>query len=143
MHSWSWTLPSKKITVDELHDLLLEAAETERRLPPALRKTPAGWWPTIVPEWLSYADETTTTRLASATGKQVDNYDLVLEIITSVPSADDRSLLWAVGQSAVFRDRGPAWRKIGKIRHTDRRKVKSHYEVVLIETAMRWNHVNA
>ena len=131
------------LSAAELHDLLLEAAETERRLPPALKKTPTTWWPDILPEWLSYASDATTTRLSRATAKQIDNYDLCLDIVVSVPVASDRTLLWSCAQSAAFRDRGIAWSKIGRVIHKDRRKVKSMYEQLLWETADRWNAICA
>ena len=130
---------SRTLTAPALHDLLLEAAETDRRLPAALRKTPGAWWPEIAHDWLAYPDAKTTTRLPRATAEQIDNYDFVHEVVASVPDADDRVLLWAVAASAAFRQRGPAWSRIAKIQHTDRRRVKSVYEAVLVETVMRWN----
>lgn len=130
---------SRELTAPALHDLLLEAAETDRRLPAALRKTPSAWWPEIAHDWMAYPDAKTTTRLARATAEQVDNYDFVHEVVASVPDANDRVLLWAVAASAAFRHRGPAWTRIAKIQHTDRRRVKSVYEAVLVDTALRWN----
>lgn len=130
---------SRELTAPALHDLLLEAAETDRRLPAALRKTPGAWWPEIAHDWMAYPDSKTTTRLARATAEQVDNYDFVHEVVASVPDANDRVLLWAVAASAAFRHRGPAWTRIAKIQHTDRRRVKSVYEAVLVDTVMRWN----
>lgn len=88
---------------------------------------------------MAYPDAKTTTRLARATAEQVDNYDFVHEVVASVPDANDRVLLWAVAASAAFRHRGPAWTRIAKIQHTDRRRVKSVYEAVLVDTVMRWN----
>ena len=134
---------TKAITAPELHDLLVEAAETDRRLPPALRKTSSSWWPEMFNEWLSYADETTTTRLAPATAEQISNYDFIHEVVLSVPEQNDRQLLWAIATSAAFRHRGPSWTRIARIRHTDRRRVKNIYEKVLVETAMRWNYAVA
>ena len=104
---------SRQISVVSFHDLLLEAAETERRLPGASRRTPASWWPEIVAgtDWLAWPSETTVTRIAHATGEQVDNYDLVHQIVMGL-DPDDRGLLWAVASSAAFRQRGPAWTKV-------------------------------
>ncbi len=130
---------SRELTAPALHDLLLEAAETDRRLPAALRKTPGAWWPEIAHDWMAYPDEKTTTRLARATAEQIDNYDFVHEVVASVPEREDRQLLWAVAYSSAFRSRGPAWTRIAKIQHTDRRRVKSVYEAVLVDTVMRWN----
>tara|TARA_R100000664_G_C2710927_1_gene107785 strand:- start:415 stop:831 length:417 start_codon:yes stop_codon:yes gene_type:complete len=134
---------SRTLTAPELHDLLLEAAETDRRLPAALRKTPGAWWPEIAHDWMAYPDATTTTRLPRATAEQISNYDFIHEVVLSVPDANDRVLLWAVAASAAFRHRGPAWTRIAKIQHTDRRRVKSVYEAVLVDTVMRWNRAIA
>ena len=130
---------SRQTSAPELHDLLIEAAETERRLPAALKKTPASWWPDIVQEWLAYAPDITYARLAAATPKQISDYDFVLEVVASAPKPDDRALMWAVGSTAAFRARGPSWIKIAKLRHSDRHRIKSHYRVVLLDTVRRWN----
>ena len=129
----------RKLTAAALHDLIIEAAETERRLPAARAKVTTTYWPDTLPEWMSYADEVTTMKLASASARQIDDYDLVLEIITFVADPEDRALLWAVAKSAAFRSRGPAWLKIAKLRHCDRRTVKNDYQTLLLETALRWN----
>ena len=132
---------SKQTSAPVLHDLLIEAAETERRLPAALKKTPAAWWPDTVPEWLSYASDVTYSRLAKATPEQIDNYDFVLQVVAAVPEVEDRSLLWAVATSAAFRNRGPSWVKIAKLKHSDRHRIKSHYQVVLLSAARNWNRL--
>ena len=134
---------NRTITAPKLHDLLLEAAETDRRLPTALRKTPGAWWPEMLPEWMAYPNATTTTRLPRATAEQISNYDCIHEVVASVPDASDRVLLWAVAASAAFRHRGPSWTRIAKIQHSDRRRVKSVYEAVLVDTVMRWNRAVA
>ena len=134
---------SRRLTAPELHDLLLEAAETDRRLPAALRKTPGAWWPEIAHDWMAYPDAITTTRLPRATAEQISNYDFIHEVVANVPDASDRVLLWAVAASAALRQRGPAWTRIARIQHTDRRRVKSVYEAVLVDTVMRWNRAIA
>ncbi len=134
---------NKRITAIELHDLLVEAAETDRRLPPGVRSTPSSWWPETFSDWMQYAPEKTTMRLAPATAEQISNYDFVHEVVLTVPLESDRQLLWAIAVSAAFRHRGPSWTRIAKIRHSDRRQVKSIYEKVLIETAYRWNAIAA
>ena len=134
-------MQNRRITAVEFHDWLLEAAETERRLPSANRRTPASWWPDVAAglDWLAWPSEKTHTRLAGATAEQVDTYDLVHDIVVGLPDPADRALLWAVAQSAVFRQRGPAWAKVAKLRHCDRRAVKRDYEATLLEAVMRWN----
>jgi hypothetical protein len=134
--------PHKKITAPELHDLLVEAAETDRRLPPGLRITPSTWWPDVYDaEWMRYADKRSRLRLSPATAKQISNYDWIHEIVLTVPAIVDRQLLWAIATSAAFRHRGPSWTKIAKIRHSNRRQVKNVYEKVLIEASYRWNNL--
>ena len=139
MYGWSLVIKNNKITEIYLHDLLVLAAETERRLPAARIKVTTTYWPDTLPEWLSYAAETTSMKLAAATAQQIDNYDFILDIITFVASPEDRALLWAVAKSAAFRSRGPAWMQIAKLRHCDRRTVKNDYQALLLETALRWN----
>ena len=130
----------RKISAAALHDLLIEAAETDRRLPPALRKASPTYWPEITQEWLSYASETTQTRLSPATAKQITDYDFVHEVVMSVNSQEDRQLLWAIATSAAFRARGPMWTRVARARKTNRRSLKNVYERVLLETSARWNY---
>ena len=129
----------RTITAVGLHDLLLEAGETDRRLAPAFRRTPGSWWPQTLPDWITLPPSSTKLRLPPATAEQIANYDFVHEVVAGVPEASDRVLLWAVAASAAFRHRGPAWTRIAKTRHADRRRVKSVYEAVLFDTATRWN----
>lgn len=88
---------------------------------------------------MTYADATISMKLPRATGEQIDNFDFVMEVVASVPGEPDRAFLWAVGRSAVFRHRGPAWSKLARFKRCDRRTVKSHYQVLLVDTAARWN----
>ena len=92
-------------SIDMLHELLIEAAETERRLPAALPRYRGSWWPEALPEWLSYADETTEVKLGSATSEQVTRYDNLAKQMINVP-VDDRRLLWAVAHAGAFRQPG-------------------------------------
>ena len=129
---------SVKFTEPDLHDLLLAAAETERRLPPAMRKARNAWWPDTIPEWLSYPSEQVYTRLGAATNEQVTAYDLAIRIVLVQDDERHRQLLWAVAHSSAFRARGPAWRKIAKLRHCDRRTVKRKYHEALADTVRKW-----
>ena len=117
-----------------VHDYLIEAAETERRLPAALRKQKLASWPDIQPDWLAYADSNKHNTLGKASARQIARYDEILLSIASLGSTDDRHLLWAVAHSAAFRRRGPSWLKLSKLLHCDRRTVKSRYQDALI----RW-----
>ena len=122
----------KRISLTRLHDLLIEAAETERRLPPANRKQLTGCWPDYLPEWLSYADQTTQNTLGKATSRQGTNYDFNLNSIADMKDTDDRKLLWATAHSGAFKNRGASWVKLAKIQHCDRRTVKARYQDALI-----------
>ena len=46
-------------SITALHDSLIEAAETERRMPTAWRKQKLASWPEYRADWLAYADEIT------------------------------------------------------------------------------------
>jgi len=98
------------------------------------------YWPEVMPDWMAYADGDAVPRLAPASTHQVDDYDLTLRIVLSQPDNDQRRLMWACAHSAVFRQRGIAWRRIAKIRHCNARKVKRDYEAALVDTVLRWNN---
>jgi hypothetical protein len=118
-----------------LHKLLIEAAETERRLPRAMRRVTTTYWPDTKAEWLSYADEHTRVRL-QATTEQVTRYERAIRIVPLLP-ADQRRLVWAVAFSAADRQRGPAWSKLGRMLGMDRRRVKRDYEAALRDLLAR------
>ena len=130
----------RKVSSTEFHELLLEAAETERRLPPAMRPASVvAAWPEMLPEWLSYPDKKTKTRLARASARQISDYGFVMDVILEAAEDDERRLLWGAAHSAAFRDRGPNWYKLSKILHCDRRTVKRNYEHALACTVYNWN----
>ena len=115
----------EKLSATALHERLIEACETERRLPPAKVRPSVTWWPDTLPEWLSYPDPTLRMSLARATAEQIGRYYQILDLVLKAPEAD-RRVLWAVGHSAAFRQR-PRWAKVARLLHTDRRKVKRMY----------------
>ena len=126
-----------------LHKLLVEAAETERRLPAAMRKVTTTYWPDYKAEWLSYADEHTRVRL-QATTAQITKYERAISIVTLLPN-QSRRLVWAVAFSAADRQRGPAWSKLGRLLGIDRRRVKRDYEEALrdlLGILLRTTHSN-
>ena len=129
----------REVSTIEFHWLLLEAAETERRLPKAFRPAHITYWPDIQAEWLAYADKETTTRLARATAKQIDDYAFVSDVVLNAPLDANRKLMWGVAHSAAFRERGPNWTNLSKILNCARRTVKSNYEAALHETVWIWN----
>ena len=125
---------SNVISVPGLHDYLIEAAETERRLPPGVRKQKLASWPDIQPDWLAYADTNKHSTLGKASTRQIQRYDDILHSIADLQSSDDRRILWAVAHAGAFKRRGPSWLKLSKLMHCDRRTVKTRYEDALI----RW-----
>ena len=129
---------NKPTSIDELHDWLIAAAETERRLPPALPRYRGSYWPEPKPEWLAYADELTEVKLGPATTRQVDQYDIIAKQIYTRP-VDDRRLLWATAHAGAFRSRGPSWAKVGKYLHCDRRTAKRRYQEALINLWYAWS----
>ena len=118
-------------SIADLHDLLIEAAETERRLPPALRRQKLASWPDYQHDWLSYASEKTATSLARATAKQISRYENLLEAVCSMQTSEDRRLIWATAHSGAFRQRGPAWTKLARQRQMHRQTVKDRYQQAL------------
>lgn len=122
-----------EISMLRLHEWLLEAAETERRLPPALRKQSFSNWPDIKAEWLAYAPTSMRLSLPRATADQITRYDRMLIWVLMLPNASDRNLLWAAAHSAAFRDRGPKWSKLAKMLRIHRSTVKANYEKALIK----------
>lgn len=130
------TLPAR-LSPNDLHDLLVEACETERRLPPAIRRQSVTFWVDTLPEWLSYPDKVTQTKIAGATSEQISRYDDVLDFIVQLEKPE-RKLLWATAHTAAFRSR-PRWSKLGRLFHCNRRKAKRMYLKALLVAAQRWN----
>ena len=122
----------RPVTVEALHLLLVEASETERRLPRAHPKPSVTYWPVYQQsEWLAYADETTRQKLDPATARQVTRYDELLDSVVALVEEEDRKILWVTARMAAFRTRIP-WLKIGKVFSIDRRTAKRRYESALL-----------
>ena len=121
------------LDVSELHDLLVEAAETDRRLPPAIRKQKMSSWVDYLPSWQAYNRAPQQTSLAKASPRQVTRYELTITLVIKLKEAD-RKLVWAVAHSAAFRYRGAQWTKIARILgYKDKRIVKRLYETALVK----------
>ena len=128
---------SKPSGVAELHDWIIEAGETERRLPAAVAKYRGSWWPEMLPEWLAYASEATVVGLDPATAEQVTRFDILASQILNM-HVDERRRLWAVAHAGAFRSRGPNWVRVGKYLHCERRTAKRRYESALISLWYSW-----
>ena len=128
---------SKPSGVSELHDWIIEAGETERRLPAAVKKYRGSYWPEMLPEWLSYASEATVVGLDPATAEQVTRFDILASQILNM-HVDERRLLWAVAHAGAFRSRGVNWVRVGKYLHCERRTAKRRYESALISLWYSW-----
>ena len=126
--------PANPLLVD-LHEFLVRAAETERRLPSAIYRNLKTYWPEITGEkHVDFRPEKTAVTLCRATNRQIDDHAKALEmVITGLDNKEDRRLVWAVAHSAAFRERGPRWSKIAKLAHTHRETVKRRYEKALLD----------
>jgi len=122
-----------RLSMIELDDLFMQAAETERRLPAAFRRQKLASWPEYVQEWSAYGWDDFVAPIGKASPAQVTAYEKALILGIEHMNKDDRRLVWAVAHSAAFRERGPAWTKIGKmLGNRDGRTVKRMYQDALV-----------
>ena len=98
----------------DLHNFLVRAAETERWLPSAINHNLKTLWPEMATERnIDYKPDRTVVTLCKATNKQVDAHSLALElVVNAIADPTDRRIVWAVAQSAAFRERGPKFKKL-------------------------------
>ena len=129
------------------HYFLVEAAETERRLPKAINLTLKTLWPeTALERNVDYKPDRTEVTLCKATNKQVDAHSRALELVVkAIADPTDRRILWAVAQSAAFRERGPKFKKLtqrfkgmGKKYPKTEKLLKRRYEEALF--AIYYHH---
>lgn len=124
--------------VAQLNDLFFEAAETERKLPSAIRKQKMVNWPDYVTEWSGYGYNPMGVARLKATPDQITRLDKAIDLALTKMDDEDRRLTWAVAHSAAFTDRGPKWTKIAKILGlNDPRIVKRRYKDALIRLYYR------
>jgi len=129
-----------KYTTNSLNDLFMAAAETERKLPPAIRKQKMSSWPEYVQEWSAYGWHSPKQTLPKATPKEISEYDQALLLGITHLDSDDRRLIWMVAQSAAFRERGPKWQRLARIMGlVDGRQVRRRYEYALNRMVYRVN----
>ena len=128
----------RKLDVAELDELFLEAAETERKMPAALRKQRMSAWPDHVKEWSAYGYGAFQAPVLKATPDQITRYDHALDLVCTRLEQDERRIVWAVAVSACFRSRGPRWSTLARILGlNDPRIVKRRYKDVLIKLYYR------
>ena len=121
------------LSVEKLHDLFLEAAETDRRMPPAVRKAKMASWVEYPMDWHGYGWTQQGVTHLKPTSQQIDNFDKALALTFKMPEID-RKIVWAVAHSAAFRDRGAKWTQIARLLSlNDTRIVKRRYQDALIE----------
>ena len=125
-------------SITDIDDLFKEAAETERKLPAAMRKQKMASWPDYVTEWSGYGYSSEGVTRLKATPEQITRLDLAVTLGLTKMDTEDRQLMWAVCHSAAFRERGPKWTKLAKILGLhDPRIVKRRYKDVLVNLYYR------
>lgn len=118
-----------------LSHLFMEAAETNRAMPPYKRRQKLPSWPEYNHDWLSYADDETHVTIRPSAAA-VDRWIQAIYISRELPELD-RRLIWLVSISAAYRQRGPNWRRCGKALHMDGRTVKRRYKDALLRLYYR------
>jgi len=127
--------------VRELSDFFFEAAETERKLPPATRKQKMSSWPDYVQSWSAYGYSEFDPKLPKASPTQIDSYMKAISLGIDMMDKEERQIVWAVAHSAAFKERGPAWTKIARLRgYRDGRIIKRQYTDALIKC---WYRIKA
>tara|TARA_Y100001972_G_C7609529_1_gene305533 strand:+ start:329 stop:736 length:408 start_codon:yes stop_codon:yes gene_type:complete len=123
-------------SITELDEKFMRAAETERRLPPAIRRQKLAFWVDYANDWKGYGYQAFSPKLSPAKSDEVTEYEQMLQISIDYAGEKDRKIIWLVAHSAVFRERGPKWTEIARELGVDRRAVKIKYQDALI----RLNH---
>ena len=117
--------------IDELHQMFIDMAQTERRLPIAIRKQKLASWPDYPLDWHGYGWTQQGDVKLRPTGQQIDEMDKAHSMIMQL-DLDDRRLVLAVAHSAVGRQRGPRWSRLAHMLGlNDSRIVKRNYRDVL------------
>jgi hypothetical protein len=120
----------KNMDMPGLAGMFVEAAETNRAMPAAHRRQKLNSWPEYSHDWLSYADDETHVTIRPSAAA-VDRWEVCIYVSREVPESD-RRVIWMVSLSAAYRDRGPNWRRLGRLLHMDGRTVKRRYKDALM-----------
>ena len=124
---------SKKLKVNELLDLFFEAAETNRKLPPAIKKQKLSTWVDYPKDWHSYGWTQAGTTITKATPEQISRYDLALDLATLL-DVKERKIVWGIAYSAAYRQRGAQWTKVSKmLGYKDPRIIKRQFDEALLK----------
>ena len=117
--------------IDELHQMFIDMAQTERRLPIAIRKQKLASWPDYPLDWHGYGWTQQGDVRLRPTGQQIDEMDRAHSMIMQL-ELDDRRLVLAGAHSAVGRQRGPRWSRLAHMLGlNDPRIVMRNYRDVL------------
>lgn len=118
--------------IDGLVEMLFEAALTERRLSGVLKKRYKVVWPDIPPDPnLAFGYNEARLSLGNASAAEIDRYDRML-LATQILDGEDAKILWAAAHSQVGRERGPAWKKIGRLLGIGAPTVKRRFERAIL-----------
>lgn len=120
-----------KMTAEDLNELFMEAAQTERYMPGVYRRQNLSSWPDYVQSWSSYGWSDVKQVRIQPTATQIDRLYTALDLGLRM-GKDDRKIIWAAAHSAVGRERGPQWTKLGKMLGRSRRSVKNEYIAALV-----------
>ena len=118
--------------VDDLAGLFFEAADTERRLPRAYDLRVKAKWPEVANDpGMAYGYTDAKVNPGPATASAIRNYDWALQLTMRL-TVDDAKLIWAAAHSAVKRQRGPSWSRIGRIIGLHPQTVKRRFEGAIL-----------
>lgn len=119
--------------VDGLAGLFMWAAETERSMPRAYDLRVKGCWPEVTPDrHLAYGYNEVEVRRGPASARDVTCYDVALELTKLMPVEDAR-IVWGAAHSAVGRQRGIAWTRLGKMLGMHPQTVKRRFESAVLD----------
>ena len=76
--------------VNQLHSLFVDAAETDRRLPPAIRQQKMAAWPDVINDWHDYGWTQMGETVIRPTSKQIDEDDKAMGFPGKMPEEDRR-----------------------------------------------------
>lgn len=118
--------------IASLHVLLVNAAETDRKMPIAMRKQKLASWPDYPSDWHGYGWTQKGETILKPTSQEISNYDKAMSIVARADETD-RQIIWAVAVSAAYRRRGAQWSKLSRILGlNDPRVVKQRYKDALM-----------